>query len=349
MTKARTAKASLRPPHQTLQPDVLDVGHLLPGISEDEQYVSQAGVAVLSFLKGVAGFFTAASAMEREAIGSLERAKALLPPATMEEDHRIQKFIKENTTARQIAEKHWEVTTLVSAFHRRLTAARARTVEKHTQAGSIATNLHNRYVDDEKRRVAAETERRRVEEEQRAAAERQAELDRLEAAAVQAEEHAPTLSAREQKFVDAYTSNVAQWRNDGKRCAQLAGFTGNLVAVSARLLSLPKIQQAIAAATRANEIREQKAAVAATPVDVQPIETIKPNISRSAGVHDFVTHGAELLDAAALIEAVFAGKYGIPRDVLKVDESKLNSYGKEYKELVNRWPGVKYTKKTGVR
>jgi hypothetical protein len=94
-------------------------------------------------------------------------------------------------------------------------------------------------------------------------------------------------------------------------------------------------------------MRAQAAATKEQPLDVQ-YQQAKPDVKRAAGASDRTTHGAEVMDEAALHDAVFAGRFGIPRDVLVVDHARVNAYGKDLKELINKWQALRYTKNTKV-
>lgn len=326
------------------EPEVVDRpagGMTLPGVSEDEQFVAQAGVHVLRFLKEMAGFFLTAGELERAAVATLEKAKALTPPQTADEDVFVQSFIKGTTADTRVAEDHWEITAVIHRFHRRMTGARSRTVDKLDEANAIGNRLHNGYTERKNREAAAEQDRIRREAEDKARRDREAELAKAEAAALAAEQSAPDLSEREARFVEELWRLVPP-----ANAARVVGYK-NPEATAEKLLALPKIQDALDAKRKAAAIREQAEAVKQQPLDVQH-EEVKPDIGRAPDAHDRTTHSAELLDEAALIAAVISGKFGIPWDVLTVKPAMLNTYAKSMHELVNRWPGVRYKKDTKV-
>lgn len=299
------------------------------------------GGAINEFVRTLGIFFNKARALEQGAKSHLETAASMLPPKTAEDDVRIQTFCKQVSTHRKEIAEHWEITSVIHRFHRRLTAARDRGIQADERAGEIANGLHNRYVEDERRKAQLEEDRRRREAEERARRDRQAELERLEAEAVKAEEASPALSEREELFRDYIVAGLPQ-----QDAARRAGYKDPLAA-SARLMGSDKIRNAITAKQQAMRARQQAEAVKASPVAVET-QAVRPNIERASGVSDRTTHGAEVVDAQALIDAVFEGKYGIPRDVLMVNPVKVNEYGRSLHELIDRWPGVRYTKKTRV-
>lgn len=326
------------------EPEVVDAGssELTQVVTtDDEIFVRDAGIAVKTFLGTLNAFFARARQLEKEAVGRLAKARSLQVPATMEEDVAIQEFIRDATAGTKESIAHWNICQAVSGFHRRLTSTRQRAVDPNEQANAIGNQLHNKYVDNEKRRAAEEQDRLRREAEAQSMADRVKELARQEEMAAKAEADAPLLSERESVFVDLIVAG-----NKPSLAAQRAGFK-NPTTVGPQLLERPKVASAIEAKERAAAIRAQAAATKERPLDVQ-VETVRPNIAKASGASDRTYHGAKVLDEAALHDAVFAGRFGIPRDVLVVDHSKVNAYGKDLKELINKWPGVQYTKNTKV-
>lgn len=316
---------------------------LLPvALGQDQQFVQEAGEAVASFVGQIARFFGHAGELEVSAKALLDRAQAMPVPTTMEEDEGVQHDIREATAARKTASEHWDINRVLSRFHRRLTAAEHRTTDAIERASTILNGLHNTYTQNERRRVFEEQERQRREDEQRERERLAREAAELEAEAIKREEASADLSKRERTFVELYTGS---YRENAQKAAQLAGFTKKPLEEAARLLSLPKIQAAVRAADEAARLREQARATREKPVQVETREVVV-NISKAAGGSSRTTYGAEVLDEKALIEAVFAGSYGIPRDVLKVDHAKVNQYGNQFRELIDRWPGVRHTSST---
>lgn len=315
--------------------DILDL------VAPEMELVRVDAGVLQQFVVGLRAFFARARELETTARTNLATAKALVVPTSRTEDEAVQFFVKQVGDDKKEVLEHWEITTQAHSLHKRLVAARKRAEDPNEQAILCATRLHNVYTEGERLRVARENERLRLEAEDRARQERQEELRRLEAQAIEAEESSPSLSAREQKFVDLHCGPYP----DPVRAAQQAGYKEYGVQ-AARLLSLPKIQQAILAKRKAATIREQKAAVAETPLSAK-VETIQPDISTAAG-HDRASHSAELLNERLLIEAVVGGQHGIPLDVLQVNPAKLNEYARSLRELITRWPGVRYVKKTSL-
>lgn len=324
---------------ETKTADVIDIGTtgtaLEAAAGEDQIGVAEAGRSVLEFMKGLGKFFVTAGELERTAIATLAEAERLRlrPPSNGEEDAAVQRFIKRTTAEGKAVDEHWKITTAVHGFHKRMTGARNRAASPLEQANKIANQLHNNYEEQERRRVAAENERRRVEAERIAQAERDAELARLEAEAVKREEAAPDCSEREGIFIDLYFVS-----GDGINSAKRAGFK-NPLDTSARLLTLPKIQNAIKAKREAAEIRRQAQAKAAAPVIPDDVEEAVPDVQAESSSR--TTKTGEITDEAALIAAVISGKYGIPSSILRVDQAALNGEARNLGALINRWPGCR--------
>lgn len=313
--------------------DVIDVGGV--AASEEEVFVREAGAAVLEFLKGVAAFFVTARNLEAGALEMLAESKALKVPANGDEDLELQKWIRRTSVQGKAIEDHWKITTMISKFHRTMTGKRAIAGDAVKAANDTGNRLHADYVKAEERRVAAENARRQQEAEDKERERQQRESDRLEEEAVRREEAATGLSIRETTFVELYMA-----RGDGISAARSAGFK-TPAKDAARLLTLKKIQDAIAAKKSAAEIRRQAVAVKSAPI-VADFQEARPDVQKAAGSSERVTKSAELLDEAALIEAIFSGRYGIPRTILKIDQTALNGEARNLGEIINRWPGVRY-------
>lgn len=331
--RAAASKAAAVTPGQVLD--------LVPERDEDLELVEQTGSAIRLFIGGLAEFFTRAKTLETRAIATLEESKALTIPTTAEEDERLQRFVKRTTAEKKEVEEHWSITAKVSAFHKRLTARRAKATDALEAANLKGNTLHNNYVAAERRRAAEEQERLRRQAEENARLERERELAAAEAEAVKREEASADLSAREQIYVGLILAGA-----NAQAAATRAGFKEPLKA-AARLSSSRKIQAAVQAGREAKMIREQAAARAADPIEYE-VDEVKPNVVQAAGAFDRSTHSAELLDEQALVAAILEGKLGIPTDLLRIDPARLNGYARDLQVLINKWPGVRYKKTTRV-
>ena len=328
-----------KPTSKALTGDVIDVTSDIPELALVKSDVS----AATSFFTGIAKFFAQAGDLEEAAKNRLVEARALVAPTTLDEDERIKTFVRSCSEERRAVETHWEVTALFSRFHKKLVAHRTRATEPLEEAARLGTVLHTRYKQEEERRAAAEQERLRLEAQFQARQALELELLELEAAALKAEDTSPDLSDRETRFVELYTG-ASFAANNGVTAARQAGFK-NPDQSAVRLLSAPKVLAAIQAVRDAQTLRQQAEARRAAPVEVE-VEEVKAQVSTKG---DTTTWSGELLDEAAFINAVLEGKYGIPRDVLTVNRAKLNEYARSLHELLDRWPGVRAKKNTGIR
>lgn len=311
--------------------------------SEEELSALEAGAAITTFLKGMARFFTDAKEIEDAAKATLTRARALTLPRTGEEDDTLQQFARNVTSEKRGAEAHWKITATVAGFHKRLTGRRAIATGALDEASKIANELHNRYVDQERRRAAEAQEKIRREAEEKAREDRARELAAAEAEAVKREEASPDLSDREEAFVNLYCTGAPSMRGNAQRCAQAAGYKDPLK-TAVRLTSLGKIQKAIQAREQAAAIREQAAARLAEPLEVD-VPTIEADVTTKGNRS---TPSAEILDEQALIAAVIAGKHGIPSDILTVKPARLNDYARSLGNRIELWPGVRFKSTTRI-
>lgn len=310
---------------------VIDVGN----VSEDQRVIASDGGMLVQFFGGFVKFFSTATELEDQAKALAERSQTFTLPKTAEQDAALVRFVQEANASRKLIVSHWEITSAFSKLHKRLVAVRERGVLYADTAAQRAQRLHNDYLAAEARRVREENEAREREAEAKARIEREAELRRLEAAAVEAEEVSSTLSPREVAFVRYFREGKT-----GKQAAQLAGYK-DPIGQAARLQTSEKIRAAIKAADDADAIRRQQAAKAAQPLNVVQPERAVANVIKTGTERTY--KGAELTDEKALIAAILEGKLGIPIDLLTINPSKLNQYGRDLGVLVNRWPGVRFT------
>jgi hypothetical protein len=319
-------------------PEVLD-----PVTSEEVNLTTQVGAAINGFVLHALDFFKGAKAIEVTALATHAEMLLLQTPTTAAEDEALQLKIKGANRGKTDAEEYWKaITSVVFQFHRRLTGRRDRAVKAYEAASTHGNVLHNRYTAEAKRKADLENDRLRVEAEKVAAADRQKELDKLEADALKLEAASTDLSEREQTFVTSVLDGYPPIK-----AATRAGFT-KPDAASARLMDSKKIEKAIDAGRAARAIRQQATAVKEMPLDLGNVETVQPDIVRAAGASDRTRYSAEFTDEAAFIDAVFAGRHGIPRDVLEINKTKVNQYARDMEELISKWPGCRAVKTTRV-
>lgn len=326
------------------QTEVIDVPAV---IDQDEQFAREQGGMVTSFLGNLSTFFRRATELEKNAKSTLEKVQALKPPTNADEDVRIQEIVRGVSLEEKSVEDEWSICQKVGALHKRLTGKRGIAQNYLTQAKAKANALHNGWVLSENQRVARENEAIRRKAEQEAQEKRDRELREAEALALKAEQDSPTLSKREASFVDAF-GDGGLYVGQASRSAQYAGYAAPWDAAGAKLLASKKVQAALNAKREAFAIREQAKAVREAPLEVRQVEEVKADVGRAAGAHDRTTKSLEVFDAEAFRRAAFAGAHGIPQDIFEVNQGKANNYARDLGELVNRWPGCRLKKSTGV-
>jgi hypothetical protein len=316
----------------------------------DLSFTLSAGAAVVAFLKKATEFFGRADKLEKTALDVLAHAKTLAAPKSGDDDVEVQKFITRCNTGTKTVEAHWDgsdtepgITRILYRLHRRSTQRRDVAIKALKDAADIGNRLHNGWTAKERARVEEENRKRQEEADRKAREDRERELAALERERVKAEEASPDLSEREEKFVIAVAV-----RYEPVVAAREAGYA-NPEATATRLLASKKITKAIELRKKANAAAEQAQAIAAAPIVPAEIVEEKADIQSAAGAHDVTRWKAKVEDEQAFIDAVFAGKLGIPRDVLCIDVTKLNQYARDLKQTINRWPGVKAVSDTKVQ
>lgn len=345
---------------------------VLAAESEELTLARETNAAIASFMKGVVAFFRTAAAFEKRAEATLAGARTFKTPTTADEDALLQKQLRRSNDEDKESAEHWNpICSTIFSFHRYMTGRRGLAAGLHKEVRELLQPMHNRFVDDQKRKAAAEQERLRREAEQRAQKERDDELQRLEDAALKAEASSADLSEREQRFVEL----VAYGLNSATTSARTAGYK-NPEAAGLKLLNTKKIIAAIEGKKAAQASRQQAEARAALPLDVEDVPDVKPDLARGVRGHDRTTYGAELIEESALIKATLRsivvayveatptytninglvnldGAFeqalktsAIPIDLLRIHEPTLNVHGKALQEKINLWPGVRAKKTT---
>ena len=338
--KATTKKAAVVP--EVLEAEAPEVALVL---------TESAGV--LTWLEGLAAFFKTARAIETDAIATRDRVLKLPVPTTKEEDAAMRQEALAARDKRKGALAHWDpITSVLSKLHKRATSGRSRATDPLEEAEKFATRQHDTFERNEQRRAAEEQERIRREEERKATEARERTLAEFEAAALAAEESSPDLSAREEKFVMLHSGlNADGTRGAAPAAAMLAaGAAGykNPAEMAPRLIASDKIRAAIAARQSAHTMRTQIAVMREMPpaIDEQLVEAAAPQLNSG----DSHTWTAVCLDEQALRDAAFEQPaLGIPRDLFVLDEAALNRYARSMEKQIERWPGVKATRKTTIR
>lgn len=256
-------------------------------------------------------------------------------------------FIKGAKQLRRKIEEHWSrITRSVDEMKRNLLNYKREDLQPVEDAIARAERIALDYETAERRRIAEEEERRRREEEERATAARQAEIERLEREALKAEASSPDLSAREQKFVDAYVGGNGR-AGDVFQAAKFAGFADPLKSGS-KLIGTPKIQKAIAAARQAVEIRKQAEARRDAPLEVETV-AVESELGKAAGVSSRTYYSAVIVDLAKFEAAVKSGAIGF--EFVEPNQSALNEAAKRIKKASifgQAFPGVELRERKGI-
>jgi hypothetical protein len=323
---------------KTPTPDI----EVLPVENPEQQQVITLAQQLGSFLGSLVPFFRTATELEHKAKAQLEHAQRLTTPTTAEEDSVVQVAIRQAKVTRKAIDEHWKVTAAIHGLHRRLTAGREAGGQLADQAADVAQRLHNSYVNEENRKARAETDRLRREAEAQEQREREEEQARLEALAQAAEEASPTLSTREQLFVDAFVLD-GPTKGNVQESARKAGYV-NTLAAAARLSTNAKVKAAIASLEQAELVRRQARSLRDRPSTVS-VEPVKPQIIRAAGSFDRSTLSAEVHDPALFLAAVLdpASRLalGIPADTVTFVQTRLNELARSLGPQINKWPGVR--------
>lgn len=338
--KPTTARTTARPVTPPANPAALAIR------KQQVTGANEGFVALAGFSKQLEVFFDRAEHLVQRADESLAQAEAFTTPKTAREDELLQVTAKQVNADLAETETHFDqITKPLTKLHKFFTGYRGRATGQLEKAKKIVNGLHSAYTQAEALRVQQENERRRLAAEAKQAQERQAELDRLEAAALKAESKSPDLSKREQAFVDYIVAGMPQ-----PQAARTAGFPPSTAFDNAaRLMASKKIQKAIKLAQDARDLRQQAQQVAQAPVEEAEYEVATANVVKAAGAKDVTRWKAVVDNPDLLIEAVIAGTFGIPRDVITVDQVALNKYAQSLHKLIDKWPGVHAESDTRVQ
>lgn len=320
-------------------PDVVDV--LTPADTEEIQLVTETGNAITTFVAGVRAFIARVRFLETRSMNTLMASKAIPAPHDAASDEVVQRFAKRLQAETKEVEDEWEITKVISAFHRRMTGRRKISTDALETATARVNKLHFDYKEAEKRRVAAEAEAERKRLEQIERDRVAAEAAKLEEQAVAAEAASATLSEREKLYVHLVAAGMQP-----QTALQRAGYK-DPVAAGKKLINLEKITRAIDAALQAAALRKQAEAVKQQPLEVE-VERVRPNITKGIAI-DYTSHTFEIVDEPAFIAAFREGKYGIPDDCVKASAPGLNALAGTLLEKLNLIPGLRYVKKQGMR
>ena len=229
-----------------------------------------------------------------------------------------------------------------------LTSGRGEAEKDFVRAASIGNRHHSDYVAEQERKARIEQQRLDRLARETAQRERDEENRRLEEERLQLEADSPTLSDREQRFVNAY-----DFHGDTVRAERQAGYKAGF---GSKLLQREKIQTALRLLAKTREVARQQAAVKAEPVIPKATPAVRPAFSHVLGASSRKQRGAEIYDESALIEAILfqaanqpaEGEPIIPTDILTIKAPKVNEYARSLGAVLNQWPGVRFTEQTKV-
>ena len=216
------------------------------------------------------------------------------------------------------------------------------------------------YETAEKRRIAEEQERQRLENERIAHAQRAKDLADLERKALEAEAVSQTLSARELAFVEEYVVGPGVVTENAPEAARKAGYK-DFPTQGFALLRRPKIEAAITARMWALALREQQTAKAAAPVKVKRVE-VQSNLAKVSGTRTVTTYTSACFDVDLFIDEFIAyirrealGQGAISKGFVDVDRQMFrdlmmpnlvggNAKARTLHENMDRIPGWRHVK-----
>lgn len=322
---------------RVLEGEVVDIGTLQP--------VEKDGGSILSFLRGFKTFLQRADVMENDAKQLLATSKSWIQPASLDDDTALVTAVRQAKVDRTAFLEEWKVTMVLSRFHRALTAKRGTGDECYDQAIKRGEALHEGWLQAERRRIFEEDEKQRKEQERLAQEERDRDIQRMEDERLRLEQATPELSEREAAFVAMVSSNQPPTQS-----ARMAGFK-NPEQAAVRLMGMEKILTAIRLAQEKRALENQKKATAAAPLRV---ENTAPAERAQVATGAVYTWSAEIYDQAAFLAACLdpaaRARLGIPAfDVLQIAQAAMNEQARQLHENIDRWPGVRHHKKSGIR
>lgn len=254
-------------------------------------------------------------------------------------------FIRAGKQLKRQIEDHWsKITRGVDDLKKTLLNLKRADLEPVEAALAHAERVTLAYVEAERRRQREEEERQRRDAEEAARVEREAQIALQEAEAARLEDESPSLSKREQVFVDTFL-RLGAGISAILPAATKAGYV-NPEQAAAKLMKSAKVLEAISSAQQAATLREQAKVQAAAPIVVAPV-TVASELGKVAGTSMRTTYRAEVVDLDAFIEAYKAGK--ISKEAMVVDTVFLNRQATQMKELFEKgFPGCRLVKNTTI-
>lgn len=251
-------------------------------------------------------------------------------------------FIRGCKQLKRKIDDHWSrITRSVDDLKRNLLTMKRTDLEPVESAIAMVEKRALDYDNEQRRREqeAADAARRQAEAD--AKAKRERELAEHEAQALKFEQDSPTLSAREQVFVQQLLAGVAH-----TRAAQIAGYA-DAEKQGARLMASQKIIDAVQAKRTAAAIRQQAEAHRQAPLQTVQAKPVESQRAKTVGVRVTTTRSAEVVNLDALIDAVIAGK--APRAALMANQVYLNQEAKQLQDTFESvYPGCRLVVTQGI-
>lgn len=226
------------------------------------------------------------------------------------ETHRsAQQLFRDGRRLKRAIEEHWsQVTRWLEDRKKDIRTIAAMDVEVVAPVTERLNTAILRYEEEDARRRRVQEERARQEQERQARERREADLAEMERQALAAEAASEDLSDRERAFVQRCHSSVGvnltseRWLNDAARSC---GFKQDGYGLA--LFKKPKIQYAIEAMKQARALREQAAAVAEKPIEIEQ-PRVEAQTAKVAGVRTHTSYTAECFDFDLFIDKFVAGE-----------------------------------------
>lgn len=306
------------------------------GVPDEEIQILQTDGGILgAFLGNWRQFFTRAREIEDTAQARLKEAKAFKVPTTEAQSKKLQTWTASNTREKGLAVEHWSLKASFNRLHRLIVAGEKRAVDAHEEARKVVVRLQEQYITNERRAREERDRQAREADERRQREENERQANALEERALAAEAEMAGLSPRERTFVDT----VAADPDATVAAAQAAGYRHPIEAAP-KLMKQRKIQEAIAAAQRVQATRAQATATRDKPVASTAAPEAAPKTPKIR-----YTVSADVFDDAAFVAAVVEGKYGVPLNLLTVNQQAATLWVRTIPEaMVNLVPGIRVRK-----
>ena len=269
------------------------------GQSEHLELVRSLQDGITAFFRGAGVFFKGASVLREDAKLMVARAEALTVPTDDASDKIVQRVVIDSARGRKANTEHWEpITKTFHRVHKALTSGRGEAEKDFVRSASIGNRHHSDYVAEQERKARIEQQRIDRKAREDAQRERDEETIRLDEERLKLEAGSPTLSDREQRFVNAYDRHVSTIGAE-----RVAGYKPGY---GAQLLAREKIQTALELLGKTREVARQQEIAKTAPIVPKATTVVRSSISHVVGAGSRKQRGANVYDEARLIEAILA-------------------------------------------